>query len=259
MNAEPGRMPRVVAHRGASGERAEQSLPAYELAIEQGADGLECDIRLTRDGHLVCLHDRTIDRVSDGTGVVSELTLAELQAFDFGDAEHPSQVVQLDQLIELAAAAGDAAPTLFIETKHPVRYGSRVERALVETLLRYGLGAPDERGRARVVMMSFSASAVWRMHRSAPLVPTVLLAESAVALANASAGTVGATMIGPSVQTLREHPELISHAALRGRASYVWTVDAREDVEFCRDLGVGWIGTNYPARTRGFLEEPTPR
>ena len=54
----------IVAHRGASTDRAEHTRAAYELAIEQGADGLECDVRLTRDGHLVCIHDRTVNRTS---------------------------------------------------------------------------------------------------------------------------------------------------------------------------------------------------
>ena len=76
--------PLVIAHRGASSDVAEHTLPAYLEAIERGADGLECDVRLTRDGHLVCVHDRTLHRTSNGRGAVSEWDLAELQALDFG-------------------------------------------------------------------------------------------------------------------------------------------------------------------------------
>ena len=76
--------PLVFAHRGASSAVAEHTLAAYQLAIDQGADGLECDVRLTADGHLVCVHDRRIDRTSDGWGVVSTKTLADLQRHDFG-------------------------------------------------------------------------------------------------------------------------------------------------------------------------------
>src|ERR1044072_5233837 len=79
-----GAPPFVVAHRGASAERPEHTLAAYELALQEGADGVECDVRLTRDGHLVCVHDRKVDRTSDGTGLVSEMTLAQLQEFDYG-------------------------------------------------------------------------------------------------------------------------------------------------------------------------------
>lgn len=84
--SQPNRAPFVVAHRGASAERPEHTLAAYELALQEGADGVECDVRLTRDGHLVCVHDRTVDRTSSGTGLVSELTLDELKALDFGTA-----------------------------------------------------------------------------------------------------------------------------------------------------------------------------
>uniref|UniRef100_UPI00029B1FB5 glycerophosphodiester phosphodiesterase family protein n=1 Tax=Rhodococcus sp. P14 TaxID=450821 RepID=UPI00029B1FB5 len=76
--------PRVVAHRGASAAKAEHTLAAYELALQEGADGLECDVRLTRDGHLVCVHDRTVDRTSNGSGMVSEMTLAQLEELDYG-------------------------------------------------------------------------------------------------------------------------------------------------------------------------------
>ena len=72
--------PLVIAHRGASADVPEHTLAAYERAIEVGADGLECDVRLTRDGHLVCIHDRTLDRTSTGTGSVSSLTAGRAAA-----------------------------------------------------------------------------------------------------------------------------------------------------------------------------------
>ena len=79
----PPSRPLVAAHRGASGLVAEHTELAYQAAIEAGADALECDVRLTRDGHLVCVHDRTVNRTSDGVGPVSEMDLARLDALDF--------------------------------------------------------------------------------------------------------------------------------------------------------------------------------
>ena len=73
----------VVAHRGANDEEPEHSLAAYLKAVEQGADAIECDVRLTADGTLVCVHDRRIDRTSTGRGTVSAMTLEELAAFDY--------------------------------------------------------------------------------------------------------------------------------------------------------------------------------
>ncbi|GAB3950159.1 hypothetical protein GCM10027614_50160 [Micromonospora vulcania] len=80
--------PLVFAHRGASYDLPEHTLAAYLRALDEGADGLECDVRLTRDGHLVCVHDRRLDRTSNGRGLVSARTLAELEALDFG-SWHP--------------------------------------------------------------------------------------------------------------------------------------------------------------------------
>ena len=69
-----------------------------------------------------------------------------------------------------------------------------------------------------------------------------------------AATTVGATAVGPSIQTLREHPDLVDRAAAQGRSLYCWTVDTFDDVDYCNDLGVAWIATNHPGRTRGRLE-----
>jgi glycerophosphoryl diester phosphodiesterase len=94
----PNERPLVIAHRGASQAVAEHTLPAYRAAIAAGADGLECDVRLTRDGILVCVHDRTVNRTSDGRGVVSELDLPVLRALDFAswhDAELPASADEL--------------------------------------------------------------------------------------------------------------------------------------------------------------------
>ena len=250
-----GRAPHVVAHRGASAALAEHTLAAYELAIAEGADGLECDVRLTRDEHLVCIHDRTIDRTSSGTGLVSEMSLAELSEHDFGSwhgDSGPASVLELDTLLELALDQ-DRPLKLFIETKHPVRFGAQVESQVLAALSRYGLGAPASASHSRAVVMSFSASAVWRVRRSAPMLPTVLLGDAARYLGGGAAATVGATAIGPSVEALRANPGMVDRAAASGRSTYCWTVDSAADVDLCRDLGVGWVATNYPGRTKQLL------
>jgi glycerophosphoryl diester phosphodiesterase len=254
--------PYVVAHRGASADRPEHTLAAYELALDQGADGVECDVRLTRDGHLVCLHDRRVDRTSNGTGLVSEMTVAELRQLDFG-AWHASRqegvgqgntgLLTLDDLVTLVLG-WNRPVKLFIETKHPVRYGALVESKVLALLHRYGIASPPSADRSRAVVMSFSAAAVWRIRRAAPMLPTVLLGETSRYLGGSAATTVGATATGPSIQTLREHPELVDRAAAQGRATYCWTVDHYEDVEYCRKLGVGWIATNHPGRTKDWLQ-----
>lgn len=231
----------------------EHTLAAYELALEEGADGLECDVRLTRDGHLVCVHDRTVDRTSTGTGVVSEMTLAELAEFNYGTEEEPAELLELSALIALTLDWTARPVKLFIETKHPVRFGGLVESKVLAELQRFGIAAPPSADHSRAVVMSFSAGAVWRIRRSAPMLPTVLLGESARYLGGGAATTVGATAVGPSVKTLHEHPDIVDKAAAAGRATYCWTVDNRSDVELCRELGVSWVATNHPGRTKKWL------
>ena len=154
----------VVAHRGASEDAPEHTLAAYRKAIEDGADALECDVRLTADGHLVCVHDRRVNRTSNGRGAVSALELSELAALDFGSwkrqeraadspgweespdwndadrAEHTS-VLTLERLLELVVDSSRPVQ-LAIETKHPTRWAGQVEQRLLTTLRRFGLDAP---------------------------------------------------------------------------------------------------------------------
>jgi glycerophosphoryl diester phosphodiesterase len=261
-DATLGGHPFVVAHRGASAQRPEHTLAAYELALSEGADAVECDVRLTRDGHLVCVHDRRVDRTSNGTGLVSEMTLAQLRELDFG-TWHPSWraggnhgdtgLLTLDDLVALVLDWSRPVK-IFIETKHPVRYGALVESKVLALLHRYGIASPASADLSRAVVMSFSAAAVWRIRRAAPMLPTVLLGDTSRYLGGGAATTVGATAVGPSIATLREHPELVDRAAAQGRALYCWTVDHYEDVHYCRDVGVAWVATNHPGRTKAWLQ-----
>ena len=234
---------------------AEHTLGAYELALAQGADGLECDVRLTSDHQLVCIHDRTVDRTSDGTGAVSEMSLAQLRELDFGSWHDPGKPASVLTLRELLTLTLDwrRPVRLFIETKHPVRYGSLVEQTLLETLHEFGVAAPPSADHSRAVVISFSSAGVWRIRRHAPMLPTILLGDTARVLGGSAATAVGATGIGPSVATLRQYPDLVDRAAAAGRVTYCWTVDDLVDVQLCADLGVRWVATNYPAKVRDWL------
>ncbi|SPM33906.1 glycerophosphoryl diester phosphodiesterase [Mycobacterium rhizamassiliense] len=257
-----GGHPFVVAHRGASADRPEHTLAAYDLALKEGADGLECDVRLTRDGHLVCVHDRRLERTSSGAGLVSTMTLAQLRELEYGawhgswrpDGTHgDTGLLTLDALLALVLD-WQRPVKIFIETKHPVRYGSLVENKVLALLHRYGIASPASADRSRAVVMSFSAAAVWRIRRAAPLLPTVLLGSGARYLASSAATAIGATAVGPSVAALREYPQLVDRALAQGRSVYCWTVDEYDDIDFCRSVGVAWIATNHPGRTRAWLQ-----
>jgi glycerophosphoryl diester phosphodiesterase len=236
------RAPRVIAHRGASAVEPEHTLRAYQRAIEMGADGVECDVRLTRDGVLVCIHDRTVERTSNGSGVVSTMTYADLNRLDFGAGVG---VLTLEQLVETTLAAGRPLE-LAIETKHPTRYGARVEREVVAVLERFGLRdcAPDTGVTARV--MSFSPPALATSRRLAPEVPTVQLMQRIPASRRNGSLWAGAVVAGPSLAAVRAFPGYVAAAHARGHEVHVWTVDGLADVDFLAGLGVDAIITNRP-------------
>ncbi|WP_370082935.1 glycerophosphodiester phosphodiesterase [Streptacidiphilus sp. MAP12-16] len=244
---------RVVAHRGASGTLAEHTLAAYQLAVEQGADALECDVRLTADGHLVCVHDRRVDRTSNGRGVVSTLELAQLSELDFGswkgvvdwaDATHTS-VLTLERLLEFATTCGRRIE-LAIETKHPTRYAGLVERRLLELLHRFDLVTPKSGERSPVRIMSFSQLSLRRVRELAPAIPTVFLMERVPLRFRDGSLPHGARIAGPGIDLVRSNPGYVAVLHRAGHRVHVWTVDDPEDVELCLRLGVDAIISNHP-------------
>ena len=250
----------MVAHRGASDEKPEHSLAAYLTALKQGADAIECDVRLTVDGTLVCVHDRRIDRTSTGRGAVSSKTLKELSTYDYSrssevwrDFEDPppdeSRTAVLTLRTLLASMLDSSTTVRFaIETKHPTRYGGYVEEALLDLLTYFGLTrrTGDEPPRARV--MSFSRSAVRRVGELAPAVDTVLLLARVPKRWRDGSLPPGISTAGPSIDIVRAHPKYVSRLHAQGNSIHVWTVDKKADVQLCVDLGVDAIITNRPGR-----------
>jgi glycerophosphoryl diester phosphodiesterase len=268
----------VVAHRGASEVEAEHTLAAYHRAIDDGADGVECDVRLTRDGVLVCVHDRRIDRTSSGRGIVSALELADLAELDFGswhyagragdgagevhDGEAPdrdrSGVLTLRRLVEALVDRGDPVE-LAIETKHPTRYAGLVEIALVELLARFGLDRPDADSPVRPRVMSFAASSLRRLRGMAPALPTVFLMDRVPLRYRDGSLPHPADAAGPAVRILRAHPAYVERVHAAGGEVHVWTVDEPADVELLCKLGVDVIITNRPGQVLAQLAELAPR
>jgi glycerophosphoryl diester phosphodiesterase len=222
-------------------------------------DALECDVRLTADGVLVCVHDRRIDRTSNGRGPVSALELADLTELDFGswkagwdgiagseepDRDH-SSVLTLSRLLELVADA-DRPVEMAIETKHPTRYAGLVERRLVETLDRFGWAHPRLGTTTPVRVMSFSQLSMRRMRQLAPSLPTVFLMKRVPLRFRDGALPVGVHIAGPSIEIVRAHPRFVKRLQGQGHRVHVWTVDRPEDVDLCLELGVDGIITNRP-------------
>ena len=246
--------PLVFAHRGGADAMPEHTLGAYLRALEEGADGLECDVRLTRDGHLVCVHDRRLNRTSNGTGLVSAKTLAELDALDFGSwhpalgEEEDADLKRLLTLERLLGAIKDSGREvrLLIETKHPSRYGAEVERRLVEMLRKHGLADPKPDDPVRVTVMSFAALALRRIRVLAPGVPTVYLLEIPPPGVSRGRLPFGAKIAGPGIGLVRSRPALVPALRAAGHEVYVWTVNAESDLEVVLEQQVDGVITDRP-------------
>lgn len=240
---------RVVAHRGASHEHPEHTLAAYRQAIADGADALECDVRLTADHKLVCVHDRRVERTSDGRGVVSEMTYAQLSALDFGAWKGPG--TRGPGCCSSRICSGRRWP-------RPGRSGSpsrpstrpgrrRLEVELARMLREYGLA---DGAAGLVEVMSFSRGALTRLHRLVPGLPAVYLMERRLRPVRPPY----ATHAGPGIDLVRRDPGLVARLKAKGLSVRVWTVDEPQDVELCLRLGVDTIITNRPRQVREQLE-----
>lgn len=269
-SAERRVAPLVFAHRGSSEALPEHTLAAYQRAINEGADGLECDVRLTRDGQLVCVHDRRLERVSNGSGVIARLSLAELDRLDFG-SWHPGWPSSPDELVfdrpgtdyevpdsdvrtkvltpqRLLAAAFEAERPLrlLIETKHPSRFRGDVEEKLFGLLRAYGLDQPRPDAPVTVTVMSFSALAIRRCRELAPSVDAVWLTEFATPGLRSGLLPFGARIAGPGIRTIRANPGIVERLHRNGNRVYVWTVNEPEDIELVIRLGVDGIISDRP-------------
>jgi len=259
--------PQIIAHRGSSQDLPEHTLKAYLRAIAEGADALECDVRLTADSHLVCAHDRNVNRTSNGKGPVSTLELATLEGLDFGswkmahggevempDVDHErDKLLTLRRLIEVVMNCGREVG-LAIETKHPTRYAGQVERQLAKVLRELELDGPYVPGRPHVRVMSFSQLAIARMRQLSPDVPLVYLMKNTVPMRFRDGSLPrGAHIAGLDKEIIRRWPKTVTRQHDRGNQVYVFTVDDEADIDLCLELGVDAIISNRPAFVRDRL------
>ncbi len=253
----------VVAHRGSSADFPEHTLEAYVDAIEAGADGLECDVRLTADGHLVCVHDPTVERVTGARGRVAGMTLERLRGLDWGsDAGGP---LTLRELFELAHDCGRRVEVA-VETKHPNRYAGATEEALCDLMDAFGWLPPpgpapvlehipleEESAPTPVRVMSFSGRALARVRARSPRVPLVWLLDKPSPFATRPTLPGHAGACGLDVRLILDQPAWTAAVRAAGHALHAWTVDHEADVDRCVTAGVGTIITNRPAAVLGHL------
>lgn len=239
--------PLILAHRGASAEAPENTLAAFRLALEQGADGFELDIHRTRDGHLVVCHDERVDRTTDGTGFIGAMTLAELKKLDAGrwfDARFAGErIPTLDEVWALVEEAGGIR-LLNIEVKLGFAAYPGIEEELIQWIESRGL-------EDKVIVSSFNHFSILRIHERAPSLRTGILYMAAWVEPWVGARRVGARSLHPYHLTLV--PPLVEAAHSQGLEVYPFTVDEPERMRELAAMGVDGLITNRPGQARSVI------
>ncbi len=226
----------IYAHRGASADFPEMTEAAYLGAVQQQADGFECDLRLSRDGVPVLWHNGSMLERAGNRGLIAEMSYDEIKR------AYPL-VLTLDQFLDIAVAY---EKSVFIETKHPVISGNKVEELLVQKINERNI-----REHVRVSILSFSWSAIEKIKRIDPTIHTTLLMNHNTLWPQVRFSSARA--IAPGINEVRHRPELVGKIRSLGKEVSLWTVDEASDIELAISLGVDNLITNKPAHALTFL------
>lgn len=235
--------PLVIAHRGDSAHRPENTLASFASALEVGATWLELDVQLTKDGHVIVLHDATLERTTSGRGPAAEFTLQEIRKLSAGYAERFGEAYageRVPVLAEVLAMARGRARVL-VEIKHDSVTDDADDGVEARTLHEIRkAGAAGE-----VAMLSFDHRALARCARLAPEIARGHLFYRAGVDEVVAAGLdVGAQIVMPEQGMLSE--ELRDKAAAAGLKLATWVIDDPADLPRLMGLGVYGFGTNRP-------------
>lgn len=236
--------PMIIGHRGAAGVAPENTLASFQLALAQGADGVELDVHLSRDGRLMVCHDPTLDRTTNGSGWICRMKASEIRQYDagvgFDERFRGETVPTLDEVFDLMP------PGILINIEIKSSYNGLMEEALGAFL--------RERERMEdVVVSSFDHKCLQRLKRSLPGVRIGLLYA-----ANLVHHSEYARLLEVHVHSLHPHYHLLDQVDVaaaneRGIATYPYTANLEEDLRTLIGYGVTGIITDYPARLKALL------
>lgn len=231
---EPGEPGIIIAHRGHPEAAPENTLPAFLAATSAGAKYFEIDLRLTKDGVPVVIHDKTVDRTTDGEGTVAEMTMEDLRTLDagawFSESFAGTAIPTLDEVLSHAAASGTH---VVIEYKGSWTEGNI--RTTVEMIQAAGL-------EGKIITQSFNEKTVANVATVAPGMPVGWLTQKINTSIITTAKKIGADAVNPRHATA--HSVTLAHEA--GLGVFVWTHDADPEWELLTAMGVDGIITNRP-------------
>lgn len=230
--------PLVWAHRGASGYAPENTLAAFQKAVDLDADGVELDIQLTKDDQIVVIHDETIDRTSDGKGWVKDYTLEELRAFNYNRTKPEYKHADIPTMREVFELLKPTGLFINIEIKTGVVFYEKIEEKILA--LTKEMGMED-----RVCYSSFNHYTVARIHELKPDAEVgFLYADGPIDMPSYGVKH-GVNALHPALYNL-QYDGFVKECKEKGLKLNVWTVNERPYMEMCCQYGVDAIITNYP-------------
>lgn len=238
---------KVWAHRGASGYAPENTLEAFALAVKMGADGVELDVQLTKDGQLVVTHDENIQRVSTGNGFVKDYTLVELKKFHFNKTHSKFHNVEIPTLDEVLQFLKPTDLEINIELKTSVFPYPGIEEKVLQLVEKMGL-------QERVWYSSFEHRSVKKIQDLAAKAHTGLLYGSKLSEALSYGKSFGAEALHPAFPLI-ESLDFIEQCKAIGLKIHTWTVNDEEQMKRCCFWGVDSFITNFPDRAKQCLEQ----
>lgn len=229
---------KVWAHRGASGYAPENTLEAFRMAIEMGADGIELDVQFTKDRQMVVIHDETIDRVSNGHGRVVDYTLEELKQFTFNKMHPEYKDCRIPTLEEVLTLMKPTGMTVNIELKTGVIFYDGIEDSVLRLVDRLQM-------QEQVIYSSFNHYSVMKVKELCPNAHVGFLYSNGTLHMAEYAKENQAEALHPSLNNM-QYIDLLPDCKEMGIDLHVWTVNNKNDMERMARLGVDAIITNYP-------------
>lgn len=239
------RSPWIIAHRGASAYTPENTMAAFERAVQLGAGFVETDLHLTRDARFVAIHDDTLERTSNGRGPVRDHTLAELRVLDVGlwyDRQFAGQ--RIPTLEDILTFARTHDVVFYLEIKHGAAWG--MHHALVGAL-------QNAENAARTVVISFDASTLAPLPKVDPGIMMGLLVDHARPDPVKTATELGARQLCPRVDLVTS--ELVDRAHAADLQVVAWTVNDPKQMRSLIQTGIDGIMTDRPDRLRAVVED----
>ncbi len=227
----------IWGHRGAYHFAPENTLESFKLAADMGADGIELDIQLTKDGEAVVIHDETVDRTSGGHGFVKNFTLKEIKTLNFNKRGiSKPQFMEIPTLGEVFELLGPTGLKINAELKTGVVFYEGIEEKALKLAERHGMSE-------RVIWSSFNHFSVQRVRRLEPSAKTALLCGGGIIVTGEQCEKTGAYALHPEIRQLR-YPGLAEDCRGRGVKINAWTADSSDDILLAYKAGADAVITN---------------